>query len=194
MAKRNVAKRKTTASAEGIPKKTSSTRIRKPTRKQAKQQIKTELKTHAPLPGSFKLAWHSVLFIKKFWRPFLGIVLVYAILNFIFASSILGNISSSVHDIRTTTHSSKLSNAIKGFGGLANSGVGQDTTLQTILLIIESLVIIWALRHLFAGEQIKVKQAYYNSTAPLIPFLIVLFVILLQVLPLVVSSAVLVLV
>jgi len=196
MPKKGEKKQKKSAGAKTVAKKTSGVRVRKTTRKQAKKKNKSEVKKRAPLPNSFKLAAGSFVFIKKFWRPLLGIVLVYTTLNFIFASGVLSNINSGVSSVKSDLQSShsKLSSALSGFSNLAVTGNGQGSSMQSVLLVLESLVIIWALRQLFAGEKIKVKQAYYRSMAPLVPFLVVLFFILLQLLPFAVSSAVLVLV
>jgi hypothetical protein len=191
MAKREAKTRKKSASTKAATKKSSasSAHVRKATPKQTKQKAKKEVRSHKPLPGSFKLTWQSLTFIKEFWRPLGGIVLVYAILNIIFASGLVNNASSAI------TKSSKFSDAINSYGTLVSGGSsGQTATMQSVLLIIESLVIIWALRHLFSSENIGVKQAFYHSMAPLIPFLLVVFVIILQLLPLTIGSALLALV
>jgi hypothetical protein len=113
--------------------------------------------------------------------------LVYALLDIVFASGLFDGANSAL------SNSNKFTSALGSYGSILSS-VGnsdQTATMQSVLLIIESLVIIWALRHLFSGEKISVKQAYYHSMAPLIPFLLVLFVIILQLLPLTIGSALL---
>jgi len=191
MPKKGEKKRKASAKAKIAPKIIAGARVRKPTKKQARQKAKKVARTQASIPGSFKLAAGSFVFIKKCWRPLLGIVSVYTILNLIFASSILGNINASIHNIKDTH---QFSDALGGFSSLTLSNGSQTSSLQSILLILESLVIIWALRHLFAGERIGVKQAYYHSMAPLIPFLLVLFWVIIQTLPIAIGSAILMLV
>lgn len=62
--------------------------------------------------------------------------------------------------------------------------------MQSFLILLESLVIIWSLRQLLAGRSVGVKQAYYNATAPLVQFLLVLIVIFLQLLPVTFGSAI----
>lgn len=190
MAKRETKTRKKSAGTRAVSKKSStSTRVRKTTPKQARQKAKKEARSHGPLPGSFRLTWQSLVFIKKFWKPLGGIVLVYALLNLIFTSGLLNGAGSAVNG------GGKLADALNVYGTLISSGGSNAAPLmQTVLLIIESLVIIWALRHLFSGEKIGVKQAYYHSTFPLIPFVIVLFIILLQLLPLTIGSTVLTLI
>src|SRR5206468_10399603 len=98
---------------------------------------------------------------------------------------------SAVTDIKgnlnATSGSHTLAKALSGFGSLVGSsgasGSASASVLQSALFVIESLVIIWALRQLLAGNRISVKEAYYHSTYPLIPFLLVLFVIIIQLLP-----------
>jgi hypothetical protein len=180
------------APAKVVAKNSSaSARIRKATPKQKKQKTKKEVKKRTPLPGSFKLTWQSLVFIKKFWKPLGGIMLVYAILNLVFASGLINNAGNSI-----TGGDNKLDSALSSYAGILSAGTGSESsaTMQSVLLIIESLVIIWALRHLFSDEKITVKQAYYNSMSPLIPFLLIVLIIILQLLPFTIGSALLALI
>jgi hypothetical protein len=190
MAKKGEKKQSKAASAKTESKKKSaaSVRVRKATKKQIKQKVKKDTRSRGRIIGSFRLAWHSLRFIRTYWRPLGGIVLVYGFVNLIFASGIVGSASSVAGDF----NSKHFSDALSGFGAIISGGSSSQTpAMQSILLIIESLVIIWALRHLFSNEEIKIKDAYYHSTAPLIPFVLVIFVIVLQLLPITLGSAVL---
>ncbi|HEY5549770.1 MAG TPA: hypothetical protein VIK37_01000 [Candidatus Saccharimonadales bacterium] len=163
-------------------------RTRKLTRGQKKTVAKKAARKRTKLPSSFRLTWQVLGIIRNYWKPLGGIVLVYLVLNIIFASGISG-LGSSVTEIKANLENGdRFWNALGGFGSLVGSGgaSGSQTAsiLQSILVILESLVIIWALRQLLAGNKIKVKQAYYLSMAPLIPFLIVVAVIFIQLLPL----------
>ena len=140
--------------------------------------------------------------LKKFWKPLGGIVVVYAVLNLILASGLISNINAGVNDIKdnlnadSSQHVNKFANALSGFSALitgANTASGSPT-MQIVLLVLESLVIIWALRQLMAGEPISIKQAYYYSMAPLVPFLLVGLVLVVQLLPLTIGTALLALV
>jgi hypothetical protein len=175
----------------------SGSRVRKLTKKQAKGKAKKSLKTRKPLPGSFRLTAQVFAILKKHWKPLGGVVLVYLILNIIFASGV-SNVSAAFTNIKTDLHTPGnhgLWHAAGGFASLVgssgSSGSGTGSTLQSVLFVIESLVIIWALRHLISGQTISVKQAYYKSMAPLIPFLLVIFVIIIQLLPVSVGATVL---
>jgi hypothetical protein len=172
-------------------------RIRKLTKKQAKGKAKKEVKVRQPLPGAFRLTAGVCGFLAKNWKPLSGIVLVYLILNVIFASGI-SNVSSAFSSIKADLNISGghgLWHAAGGFGSLvASSGSSSSaagSTLQSVLFVIESLVIIWALRHLMAGQSISVKQAYYRSMAPLIPFVLIIAVIIIQLLPVTIGATVL---
>ena len=135
--------------------------------------------------------------LRQHWKPLGGVVVVYLVLNIIFASGI-SNISSAFSDIKTNLDQSGghgLWHAAGGFAGLVGSagasGSATGSSLQSVLFIIESLVIIWALRHLLSGQSISVKLAYYRAMTPLIPFLLVVFVIIIQLLPVTIGGVVL---
>jgi hypothetical protein len=188
MAKRETKKQVKTATSKTASKKGAVTaRTRRATKAQIKQKNKKLVRSRQSLAGSFRLTQHTFMFIKKHWRPLGGIVLVYTLLNLFLASGFIGNTSSIMRDFE----GGKFSDALSGYSSILSAGSGQATTMQTILLIIESLVIIWALRHLFSGEKINVKHAYYHASGPMVPFVIVLFVIVLQLLPLTFGSLVL---
>lgn len=175
----------------------SSSRTRKLTKKQTKAKQKKDTGKRTPILGSFKLTWQVVGTLRKFWKPLAGIVVVYLILNIVFASGV-SNLSSAVSTIKDNLNSSgsqshPLTAAFSGFtslvGSAGSSGSATGSVLQSVLIVLESLVIIWALRQLLAGASIGVKQAYYQSTGQLVPFLLVVVVIIIQLLPITLGSA-----
>lgn len=190
-------KKKTTAKSAG---RASNVRMRKLTRKQAKTRHKKIAKTGVPIINSFRLSAEVVGIFRKFWRPLGGILLVYLILNIVFASGI-SNLSSNVSSIKddlnnSGVHGHPILSGVSGFlslvgsSGAVSSGTG--SALQYTLIILESLVVIWALRHLLADQLVAVKQAYYSAMTPLVPFLLVIAFIFIQLLPLTFGSAALV--
>lgn len=175
----------------------SSGRVRKLTKKQAKGKVKNAVKTRQPLPGSFKLTAHVLGILKQNWKPLGGIVLVYLLLNIVFASGI-SNVSTAFDNIKinlNASNSNGLLHAASGFSSLVGSagasGSATGSVYQSILFVIESLVIIWALRHLLSSQKVSVKMAYYKSMTPLVPFLLVIFVIIIQLLPVTIGATVL---
>lgn len=179
-----------------LPGQTSTgPRTRKLTKKQAKAKAKKEARQRQPIIGSFRLIWQVFGIFKRYWKPLGGIVLVYLILNIVFASGI-SNISSSFDTIKSDLNAQggpQLWSAAGGFAGLlSTAGAASSATgsaLQAMLFVIESLVIIWALRHLLADQPVTVKLSYYRSMTPLIPFLLVIVVIIIQLLPVTIGGA-----
>jgi len=166
-------------------------RVRQLDRKQAKQKSKKAAAKLPRIPSSFQLLRQTFSFLWQNWQVLTGIALVYSIINVIFAGNLLGSLNDSLNTIR---QHQGVSNALNGYGSLlSNSSGGSQTSsvAQSLLLIFESLVIIWAIRHLLTGQKIRVKQAYYQSMTPLVPFLLIVLVIVLQLLPLTIGSAIL---
>lgn len=60
---------------------------------------------------------------------------------------------------------------------------------QLFIALISSLAIIWALRQVKLGSSIRVRDAFYRGMYPLVPFILVLLVIGLQLIPLIIGSA-----
>jgi hypothetical protein len=156
-----------------------------------------------PVPTYKPLSKARVLFVyvlRQMWRNkklFGGIVAVYGVLNLLLVRSISG--SSDLTMFKTT-----LDSALHGFGGkiatsvasfsylVATSGSGSaqiSGVYQYLLLLICSLAFIWALRQVLAQRKVRVRDAFYSGMSPLIPFVFVVFIIGIQLLPLVMSSA-----
>jgi tetrahydromethanopterin S-methyltransferase subunit F len=186
MPEKEVKKRKKPAAAKVATAKKSSSRTRKLTKKESKQKAKKEVKTRAPLPGSFALTRQTFAALKKYWKPLVGIVLVYALLNLVLASGIISNANSTVNSVKDKT---TLSGAFTGFGNLFSGDSAGTSSIQSFLFLFETLVIIWALRRLLAGDRVSVKDAYFKSASPAVPFLILVFIIVLQLLPLLAVSS-----
>ncbi len=63
------------------------------------------------------------------------------------------------------------------------------STYQSILLVVFSLALIWSLRQTHAAKKIKLREAFYRSQYALVPFLLVLIVVIVQLIPLLVANA-----
>jgi hypothetical protein len=60
---------------------------------------------------------------------------------------------------------------------------------QVILLLMVSLAMIWALRQVMAGhERIRIRDSFYKGMYPIVTFLLVLMVIILELLPFILSG------
>jgi hypothetical protein len=76
-------------------------------------------------------------------------------------------------------------------GSAGNNSNPTAGAYQLFLALMASLAIIWALRQVLAGtKKVRIRDTYYRGMYPLVPFILVLIVIALQLVPLLVGSTV----
>jgi hypothetical protein len=148
------------------------------------------------LTNAFKLFWHSLLHLRTYWKVFGGILLIYGILNLILVRGFSGG--ADLQSLKNNLYGaingsgSQLASSLSLFGVLlstaGNTATAAAASYQTFLVVLISLVLIWALRQTQAGNKVTIRQSFYNGAAPLVPFLLVLSVIALQLIPLVIGS------
>lgn len=128
------------------------------------------------------------------WRRrwlFLGIAAIYGALNILFVTGVSGG--ADVASLKQQTaqslpaHASQLSVGLSVFTQLFSSAGGGSSAsagaYQVFLGLIISLAVIWALRQTTAGERVRLRDTFYKGMYPLIPFILVLVIVLLQTLP-----------
>ena len=148
------------------------------------------------LPNVWALTKQVAGLLWQYKKLFIGITLVYALLNLVLVQGLASN--TDVTSLKNTLngvftgHLRELASSLTVFVVLVGSaGNGSSNTAgayQLFLVLITSLAVIWALRHVLAGEAVRVRDAYYRGMYPLIPFILVLCVIGLQLLPLVIGT------
>ena len=148
------------------------------------------------LPDAFKLFEQAVALLWKNKKLFLGIALVYGLLNLMLVQG-LSN-SSEINSIKNQitkgnlgalTSSISIVAVLVGSSGNASSATAGGYQLP--LLIIASLAIIWALRQVKTNHPpTRIRDAYYQGMYPLIPFILVLLVSALQLIPLAIGAAI----
>jgi len=130
-------------------------------------------------------------------RLFIGITLVYGLLNLILvkglaSSTDVASLKSQLSQI-FTGHFGSLASGLSIFVVLIGSaGNGSSNTAgayQLFLALIVSLAVIWALRQTLAGRQLRIRDAYYQGMYPFIPFILVLLIVGLQLIPLLIGSS-----
>lgn len=149
-----------------------------------------------PLPSAWRIFRTAVSHVRAHYRLFLGIVLVYGLLYVIFVQGIgsglnLGELKTSLQEISKGSYA-QLSNGLVLFGALLSS-INNTTNeaagvYQATLLVLVSLALTYALRQTWAKARIRIRDSFYHGMYPLIPYLLVIFVIGLQLLPLVIGS------
>lgn len=127
---------------------------------------------------------------------FIGITLLYGLLNLLLVQGLasntdVGNLKHSLNQLFTGNVGSLVSAAGVFVILVGSAGNGSSQTAgayQLILGLITSLAVIWALRQILAGKKIRVRDAYYRGVYPLVPFVLVLIVIGLQLIPLLIGA------
>lgn len=144
-----------------------------------------------PLPGTIRLFKRSLAHLFAHKKLFFGVVLVYLVLSVVLVRGF--GFGSDVPELKSvldevfTGGSGQLIGGVAIFsflvGAAGNTSTDAGAVYQSILLVIVSLAFIWALRQTHAGQKARVKDAFYKGMYPLIPFVLVLLVMTLQLIP-----------
>lgn len=146
-----------------------------------------------PLPGIAKLLRSTFQPLNQNRKLFIGFVLLLFFINIVFVIGINSifdflSVKKQVEDsLSGLNTSSTQSLALLGYVISIGSG-GGNSNLQFFITLLASLAIIWAIRQTMAKEKVSLKQSFYEGVYPIVPFLIVLFFIGLQLLPLVIGN------
>lgn len=165
-------------------------------RKGPKTKLKLRNKKTKPVEikqvPSIRKCLHFTL--KQIWQNkkiFFSIVIIYLILNLLFVKGFSNSVDISA--VRQQINSSISDNnflenvILSGYVATSSSSSQQDAVAvyQSIILVIIILAYIWLFRAISApnAKKIFIRQPFYESMAPLIPFLFVLLIIGLQLIP-----------
>lgn len=192
--KKSAAAAKSSAEPRVLAKRTyKSFRLSKPIRRPSRQK----------LPSSWALLRETWALLSARKGFFVGVVVVYGVLQLILVTGVVSSGTADVRDALLTAAdgvsgalvtSLTLTTYVASTTGQA--GTDQGSVYQFILIIIASLAVIWALRRvenlrsskLHASEKVRIRDAYYKGMTPLVPFMLILVVILLEFIPLLVGS------
>lgn len=150
------------------------------------------------LPSSWHLLQDSLAVINKNKRIFFGIFLIYAALSLLLVRGFsntagLGELKASLQLENSTSVDSGFTLLNSLFTANATNTGTAAAMYQAILVIIMSLVVIWVLRKIYATDEptkISLKAAFYKSSYPLVPFLLIIGVMFLQLIPFMVGSSI----
>lgn len=163
-------------------------------------RLHPRIKHPVKLPNAWRLTRMAARTLWEHKRFFIILTLVYGVLNLVLVQGFAAG-STNVSTLKDTLglvftgHFGSLASSLSIFalliGSSGNSTSPTAGAYQLFLALITSLAIIWTLRQLLAGVQLKrVRDAYYRGVYPLIPFILVLLVIGLQLIPLLIGSTV----
>lgn len=166
----------------------AKTRTRKLSRKQKKNVARSTNK----LPNSFVILRRALGHLWQYRMLYLGIFAAYFLLYVIFVQGLAANFQlSDTKQLLNETFEGELGTletTAALFGallGTAGSTSGEAASVyQMILFILFSLIIIGSLRASFDNKnKVSYRQAFYQSSYPLVQFILVGLVIILQSLP-----------
>jgi hypothetical protein len=160
-------------------------------------RIHKRIKYNGPkLPSWWILLKKSLALMSHNKKAILVFAAVYGILNLLlvrgFSSPVdIGGIRDSFSEI-VGEESAGLVSGFTAFGLLINASTQGSSEIaqvyQTFLLIFASLALIWLYRQQQAGNKVTMKMAFYRGMYPLVPFILILLVIGLQLIPAVIGN------
>lgn len=159
-------------------------------------RLQKRIKSSAPkVPGGFKLLKVAMKTVLRGWKAFLGIVVVYALLHALLVQS-FSNINLT--EIKSSVEGAFSGNAARIIGGFSLFGMlveGTSTAnselagaYQFMIVFLCSLAVVWTLREVAAGRIVRIRDGFYQGMYPLVPVALVLFVIFLQLLPMLLGT------
>lgn len=165
----------------------AKSRVRKLDYKSKKKSVKI----NEPIPSSFAIL---VLSIRQLWtnkRLFSGILLIYSLLYIFLVKGLAANFQldttrQALEDAGSNLDTWSLGTTLFGslVGNSSTASSESAAVYQVFIFILVSLVIIWSLRQTYeTNNKIKVKQAFYSSSYPLIQYSLVWILITIQLLP-----------
>ena len=153
---------------------------------------------HAELPSVIVVLKNSLNILRKYWKTFLIVTIVYALLYIVFVRGLSGglDLSSIRQSLDRDKGTTSVSTGISLFAYLVgNSTTTQSSSVnagvyQTVLLIIVSLALIWTLRQSYNNNKVRARDAFYKGMYPVIPFILILIVVGLELIPLLIGASI----
>jgi len=198
MAKTNTTRKKpvkkVAATKAAAPRKSS--RVKAGSKAAGAPTVKPTSEQPAKLTGAFRLFWRACLELKRQWKLIGGILLVYGLLNIVFVRGLGSGLDlSGIKDSLQGGTASGVTSTLSAYGALlgssGNTGSDAAGVYQSVLVILASLALIWALRESWGKTvKLRIRDAYYQGTGQLVPFVLVLAVIAIQFIPMLVGAGI----
>lgn len=172
-------------------------RIRSTPRYRSFRLHKKRLKQPKKLPSIVWLLKNTAQTITSNKKLFLGLAAIYAVVSFVFVQGIgstfqISEVKDSLSELFGNSTSDRAGVGLALFGyliGSAGNNAGEASGVyQMFMILIFSLATIWGVRQIQADKKPGIRDTLYGGMYPLIPFIAVIFVICLQLIPLVVGN------
>lgn len=150
-----------------------------------------------PIPSAWFLWKDSTKFIKQHWKKVTLFLLIYMFLYILFVrglgsaidfANVKQNLSANGSTANGLTRSLIFFTVLVSASSATNSDLA--AAYQSIIFTIGSLAFIWLIRALHSknSKNIRVKDAFYQGMQPLIPFILVFFILALEIIPLSIAT------
>lgn len=160
-------------------------------------RMSKRLKHPVKLGSAWQLTKRTSAHLWRHKRVFAGVTLVYGLLNVILAQGLGGSdvteLKDQLEEIFVGNYAGLTSSIIvftSLVGSAGNSSREVAGAYQLFLALIASLAVIWALRQTHAASKFRVRDAYYRGMYPLIPFVLVLLVVGIHLLPMAIGASI----
>lgn len=162
-----------------------------------KEEVAATKTQYKKLPSEFTLLFQTFQQLIEQWKLLGGILLVYALVDLILVGGNTASTSLPVVKSGLTNflhgHIDNFTSGFTLFSFLVNSGntANNDaaSAYELVLLLIVSVVYIWALRQIYAKQNVRIRDAFYVGTYPIVPFVLILLVMGIQLLPLAIGAS-----
>lgn len=159
-------------------------------------RLHKRVKHPVKLPNIWRLAKKAGLTLWENKELFAGITLIYGLLTLVLAQGLSAgsDLSTLKHTLDQvfTGHFGAFISGVSVFvlliGSAGNSSSPTAGAYQLFIALIASLALIWAFRQVLAGKTVRIRDAFYRGMYPLVPFVLVLLVIGLQLVPMLIGS------
>lgn len=145
--------------------------------------------------GPLSLILNTFSFLKKQWRVITPITIFYAILyllivrvNINFDQQTSVDAAQAIFKATGTPILTRISSLAGVVSSYRPSGSEQANILSSVLVVLFSLIYIWAIRALSMGKKIRARDALYSGTSNLFPFMFMIVIFALQLLPLTLAT------
>jgi hypothetical protein len=150
------------------------------------------------LSSVWTLSAKSIGALTQNYQLFGGISAIYGLLTIILAGGLasknsISQLKTNLHHV-FTGHAASIGSSVNSFIKIGTNSSNSTSTnsgagvYQFMLILIVSLATIWALRQVSQHRAVKIRFAYYRGMYPLVPFIVVLMLIGVELLPLLLGA------
>lgn len=176
---------------------TNGARLKKLTKRQDKK-VEKKSQRSVQMPSAWAILGQSLRHIYRNKKLFGGILLTYGLLYVLFVKGISANFQlGNLRENLSETFNGKMNGLSTGvalygllLGTAGSSSNDTGGAYQTALVIIISLALIWALRVTYGKDaKPRIRDSFYKGMYPLVPFIVVALVIVVQMLPALITAS-----